>query len=142
MQTSQLGIKQYGNRLNIQLNGCYIYRMEISSKGIYYPRPILTAILSTIKQMQSEQAGIANTSVRNYLHSIATLELYIFHLFPYYLIPNLFAYFFTFDPYSLFNNYLLQFLKSFLVSVVFHVYLVCCILASKVWQFNRCQLSA
>ena len=47
--TNKFGIS--GNRLKIQLKGCY--RMEINSKA--FAIPILTAILSTINQMQSEK---------------------------------------------------------------------------------------
>ena len=62
---SKLGMRE--NRLKVQFKDWY--RMEINSKA--FAIPILTAILSTINQMQ-----LANC-LRIYFHSIATLELYL-----------------------------------------------------------------
>ena len=50
---NKLGIKWYGNRLKIQLKGCY--KMEINSK--VFATLILTAILSTIDAVR---IGMAN----------------------------------------------------------------------------------
>ena len=107
---NKLGIKQYGNRLKIQLKGCY--RMEVNSKA--FATTILTGSGLQLTIQQSEYIGIADA-----LEFISVLQQpfsCIFNLFSYYFIANLFGQLFTFNPYSQ-NNFKL--FKSFLVFVVF-----------------------
>ena len=86
------------------------YGMEMNSKS--FNVPILTAILSTINQMQSEYG---QQMLWNLFRSIATLELCLQPLFPYCLIPNLFAHFSLSIPIPFFK--ICRFLKSFLFLV-------------------------
>ena len=84
--------------------------MKIISKAIAIP--ILTAPSLDVVNSIAVRIGIPNALEFTYFHFITTvgLELY-FNLFPYYLIPNFFAYFSTFDSFVLSLNG--NFLKSF-----------------------------